>query len=328
MNSAKVAIASLGGTITMVASDDDRVTPQLDAASLIESVPELATIAQISATTLSTVPSASLRFDDIVDAVRWAQTRLEDGVAGIVVAQGTDVLEEAAYLFDLMWDSPVPVVFTGAMRPPTATSADGSSNLLAATRVALSPESRGRGVLVVLNDVIHAASRVRKTHASALDAFRSPNFGPLGSVAEDRIVYGSRRHRYSALPVPATRSPRIALLESAISDSGELIRMAAASGHDGIALSALGVGHVSEDAARAVSDVIGECIVVFSTRTGAGSTFASTYGFTGSESDLIHRGAIPAGHLDSRHARVLLWLLLANGFSAARIRDEFAARGA
>jgi L-asparaginase len=326
MNSANLAIASLGGTITMMPSDDDGVVPKLDAQSLVAAIPQLAAIADVHATTLATLPSASLGFDDILSAVQWARGQVENGVSGIVFAQGTDTLEESAYLFDLLWDSPIPVIFTGAMRSPGSLGSDGAANLLAATRVALSDGARDRGALVVFNELVHAASRVRKMHSSALDAFRSPNFGPLGTVAEGAVVFGATHRRHAALPLPSTGG-RVALLECAMDDSGELIRLAASSGHRGIVLGALGVGHVSTAAAEAVSDVVNTTTVVFSSRTGSGTTFSHTYGFVGSESDLIRRGAIPAGLLDSRHARVLLWLLLASGCSPERIRDEFALRG-
>jgi L-asparaginase len=194
----------------------------------------------------------------------------------------------------------------------------------------VAPASRGLGVLVAMNDEIHAAARVAKTDSMDVAAFRSPVFGPLGRFVEGRPVYGNRpaRHHALARPVGPDVSPRVGLLVTHLGDDGALVRLAVEAGYDGLVLAALGVGHVSTSVAEAVSRATEHLPVVFAGRTGAGTTARETYGFVGSERDLITRGALPAGWLTPVKARLLLWSLLRRGCSREEIARELARRGA
>jgi L-asparaginase len=329
MSKPAVAVASLGGTITMTVDPDGRgVRPTLGAAGLIDAVPALQRVATVTTETLFTVPGASLKFTQLLDTLNWARKAVAEGNRGVVIVQGTDTIEESAYFFDLYWDLPEPLVVTGAMRPPQSTGPDGPSNLLAAVCVAADASSRGLGVLVTMNDEIHAASRVRKVRASGPAAFSSPSFGSLGYVEEGRVVYGNHPAPPEPLALPDVwLDQKVALLETHLEDSGELLELAAEAGFDGIVLAGFGVGHVSESLAARAGAVARTRPVVLATRTGAGTTFEGTYGFPGSETDLLERGIIPAGWLDGRKACVLLNALLAAGHDLDSIRREFVRRG-
>jgi len=327
MNGARVAVASLGGTITMTSSRPDGrdVAPALDATDLIRLLPDSA-VADVQTTTLASIPGAWLQFENIAETLDWARSAVRAGAGGAVVVQGTDTIEETAYLLDLYWGHAEPLVVTGAMRSAHALGADGPANLAAAIAVAADPSSRERGVLVVLNDEIHHATWVRKSHSSAPNAFCSTAFGPTGYIAAGYPVYGGRSARARPLPDRPAAPARVALLETTLGDRGELLEMVANAGYDGAVVAGFGVGHVS----AAFADVIeraSQLPVVVASRTGAGSTHESTYGFAGSESDLISRGAILAGWLDARKARILLSCLLGAGGSRADIRGEFDVRG-
>lgn len=324
-----VAVLSLGGTIAMTSTgtDGQGVRPRLDAAALLEAVPAVAAIAGIRARSLRSVPGASLGFDDLLDCLACARSEVEAGAAGVVVTQGTDTLEESAYLLDLLWDRPEPLVVTGAMRHPELPSPDGPGNLLASVVVASSAEARGRGVLAVLNDEIHAARHVRKTHSSALSAFVSPDTGPVGRVREGSAVFLGTLARPPALPAPAPqRWSSVALVEAVLDESGGLLRLIDEA-YDAVVVSAFGAGHVSETMAGQIEKLASRIPVVFASRTGAGGTFQRTYGFPGSEQDLLIRGAIPAGFLDPRKARILLAVLLAGGADQVDIRAAFSRHG-
>ena len=327
MTGTRVAVASLGGTITMTSSRPDGrdVAPSLDAADLMRLLPDSAVV-DVQTATLASVPGAWLTFDNVAETLDWARSAVSAGAAGAVVVQGTDTIEETAYLLDLYWERQEPLIVTGAMRSAQALGADGPANLAAAIAVAAAPSSRDRGVMVVLNDEIHAAARVRKTHSSAPNAFCSPAFGPAGYVVAGNVSYGGRSARTRPLLGSRPRSARVALVETVLGDRGELLEIVAGAGYDGVVAAGFGVGHVS-DAFADVIERIPQLPVVVASRTGAGPTHESTYGFAGSESDLISRGAIMAGWLDARKARILLCCLLGAGSSRAEIDAEFDIRG-
>lgn len=310
-----VAVASLGGTIAMTPTGEG-VVPTKSAADLVEG------LAVGEVVTLATIPGASLTFDTLLTTLDWAKTQVEQGARGIVIVQGTDTLEETAYFFDCLWPFDAPVVVTGAMRHPALPGADGPANLAAAVTVAGSPNSSGRGCVLVLNDEVHAARWVRKSHSSGLDAFQSAPAGPLGLVAEQAVHYfHPAAERADALPRPSA-VPRVALLEATLGDDGHLL---GALKVDGAVVAATGVGHVSEGMADAIAAA--PFPVVVASRTGAGTTFRRTYGFQGSESDLIARGALMAGWLCPRKARILLTLLLGANASQEQMARELEKRG-
>lgn len=303
------------------------VAPSLGAKDLLSAIPQLSDVAVLHIETLRTMPGASLGFTDIIAALRWAKSEVADGASAAVIIQGTDTIEETAYLLDLYWDEAAPLIVTGAMRAPHLAGADGPSNILASVQVSIAPAARARGVLVVLNDEIHAASRVRKTRASGLNAFETPSFGALGYVDEGTPVFGNAFSR-TALDLDLPKyEPRVALLETSLGDDGEMLDLVVGARFEGIVLAGFGVGHVSESVAEAVGRAAASVPLVLATRTGNGRTYRHSYGFAGSESDLLSKGAIPSGWLDPRKARILLAALIAGGADASEIRREFNYRG-
>jgi L-asparaginase len=153
-----VAVFALGGTIAMTQAPGGGVAPALSAPELLAAVPGLAGVAaELRAVDFRRKPGASLSFSDLFELAAAINGALDSGCQGVVVIQGTDTIEEVAYVLDLLLDTDAPVVVTGAMRNPTMAGADGPANILAAVRVAISPGARGLGCLVVLGDQIHAA---------------------------------------------------------------------------------------------------------------------------------------------------------------------------
>lgn len=329
MAAPRVRVGSLGGTIAMTSGAAGKgVTPTLTAADLVAAVPVLAEVAELEAHTLRNEPSAWFGPAEVLEALAWARGAAEDA-DGVVLVQGTDTIEETSYLLDLHFDATQPLVVTGAMRSPALPGADGPANLVASAVVAGAAASRGLGVLVVLDDDVHAASRVRKSDSTSTSAFSSAPHGALGRVHERTVTYVNRPSRWPALPAPLPgREPRVALLETHLGDDGALLRTVVEAGYDGVVLAAFGVGHVSTGLAAAVSEAVTRCPLVLASRTGSGPVLHHTYGFVGSESDLIERGAVPAGWIDARKSRLLLWSLLAADASADTVRRTFAERGA
>src|SRR4051812_39357154 len=158
MPAARIDYFALGGTISMTGAPGGGVVARLTGDSLLEALGALPVDVRVHDP--YAVPSASLTFDDVLQVVEQASRAVEDGATGIVLTQGTDTLEETAFLIDSIWPHAAPFVVTGAMRNPTQPGADGPANLLAAIRVATADGARSRGVLVAFADEIHAARHV------------------------------------------------------------------------------------------------------------------------------------------------------------------------
>lgn len=310
----RLLLLSLGGTITMLPeAGTPGVMPKLGAAELIAAVPALAGVAEIEAESPFRLPSPSLPLEALAGVAGRIRAALEAGADGAVVVQGTDTIEESAFLLDLLLPGDAPVVVTGAMRAAADPGADGPANLLAAARVAASPAARGLGALVVLNDQIHAARFVQKAHTSLPSAFASPGMGPLGVVAEGRVRLHARLPRRRAWPVPEGALPRVALLRWAMGEDGRMLAALPGLGYAGAVIEGLGAGHVPDVAAEAVGALAARMPVVLASRCSAGPVFRETYGYAGAEIDLLRRGCIPAGDLPGAKARLLLAVALAAG---------------
>jgi L-asparaginase len=321
----RVAVFTLGGTIAMRPAEGGGAVPALSASDLLAAIPGLDRAGvDLKVRDVLNKPGASLSFADLFGlADEIAATHLH-GCAGSVVVQGTDTIEETAYLLDLLVPGDCPVVVTGAMRNPSLAGPDGPANILAAIRVAACHEARGLGALVAMNDQIHAGRWVQKTHTASPAAFASPGFSPLGHVIEGRAHIPLRlAHRSPVLrPLPG-REVRVGLVTIALGDDGALID-AVSERVDGLVLAALGVGHVPAGIVSMLAEIAARKPVVLASRTGAGPVHRHTYSFPGSESDLLARGLISAGYLTPVKARLLLHLLIAAEAGTAQIKETFA----
>ncbi|MGV9883311.1 asparaginase [Streptomyces sp. NPDC003006] len=320
-NVRRIAVISLGGTIAMTAQTDGGATPTLSADDLIAEVPGLAnTGIHVEVRDFRRVPGASLSFSDLFELAATIETLAVDGV---VVTQGTDTIEETAYLLDLVATGDMPIVVTGAMRNASMAGADGPANVLAAIRTAASTEARGTGCVVVFGEEIHAARWVRKTHATSPTAFTSYP-GPIGYVAEDRVRILTRPDAAPTIAPPSATAPtvRTTVFTVGIGDDGTLLQVLG--DHvDGLVVAAFGAGHVSMACVDALADLAKRMPVILATRTGSGPVLRQTYGFPGSESDLLARGLISSNTLDPVKARILLQLLLMTGADRGQIIQDF-----
>ena len=182
-----IALILLGGTITMTRDATGGIAPTLTADALLQAVPGLSDVADVIPQSPFRIPGASLTIPHLVQVAKAAAAAVAQGATGVIVVQGTDTIEETAFALDCLWTESAPLVVTGAMRGPEAAGADGPANLLAAAIGASAPALRDMGVLVVLNDQVHAAANVAKTHTGLCSAFVSRGAGPIAEICEGQV---------------------------------------------------------------------------------------------------------------------------------------------
>lgn len=321
-----VKLFALGGTIASITSGKSAggVAPQLGASELVSAVEGLDLIAAVESVTFRQVPGGDLRFEDITALALEIDKCFASGVTGVVVTQGTDTIEETAFALNLLVHGMKTVVVTGAMRNPTLLGADGPANVLAAVKVAVASEFSGLGTLVVFSDEIHSARFVKKTHTSSLMTFRSPSNGPLGSMIEGRPHLTFNIKRIDPISIAAKSAiPPVALHKFVFDDDNRIIERIYSLGYAGLVIEGFGGGHVPSRSVEVLENLAQKIPVILASRTGSGATLRETYGFPGSERDLLSRGLINSGSLDGLKSRILLSFLLAAGYDTGGIRKYF-----
>jgi L-asparaginase len=313
----RIAVIGAGGTIStrsglgsmdLVNYMSSGSTLQVE--DVINDVPESLLYADLVPIRFSAASSTSVSYADwrrLVQLInRFEQAN--GAIDGFVILHGTGTMEETAYFLHLCLKTDKPVIVTGSQRPLGALSSDAALNLVNAIRVAGSPEARGMGVLVCLNDEIHAARDVTKAATSRLHAFQTPDLGMLGEVNGDGVMFYRRPTRRS---YPDTefdidglaQLPRVDIAYAYAGEDGEVVRALAASGAKGIVVAAFPGGRLSppQNAAcmQALSDQVA---IVISTRAGSGRAHIAQ--------DLQNGGMVSADNLNAQKARILLALAL------------------
>jgi L-asparaginase len=326
----RVALIVTGGTIDSVGVDRLDLAWYIEAGKrlgegeLLERLPELSQIARVEEVPFRRIPSQAITFQDWIDLVHLIHDLFEsDRADGVVITHGTNTLEETAYFLHLTLNTDRPVVLVGSMRPSSGLSADGYLNVLNAVRVAGDPESRGMGVLVVLNDTIHSARDVTKTATYRVETFQGRDIGPLGYAdADGRVLYYHRPVRphttateFNVDDLPSDL-PRVDIVVSYVGADGSAIDSAIAAGAQAIISAGTGAGRPTptEDEALERARAAG-VLVCQSTRVGSGRTVQSP--------KTRERGDIGADNLVPWKARLLLTLGLTKTRDAQELQRLF-----
>ena len=324
----RAAIVFTGGTISMrfdpVAGGP---VPALCGREILAQVPGLDQIAECTTMDFARLPGPHMTPSRMLELSHMVAAQLADErVDGVVVTHGTDTLEETACLLDLVLKSEKPVVLVGAMRNGSEAGWDGPANLRSAVRVAVDPEARGLGVVVVMNDKLIAAAEATKTHTESENAFQARDFGPLGVVDKDRVIV--LRRRTAREHIPATRlEESVEIIKLSAGSDGRLIRRAIEDGARGLVLEALGLGNVPVTALGEVERAIQRGIPVVITSRCPRGRVLDTYAYAGAGRPLRRAGAILGGLLPSHKARIKLMLLLGAGRTLDETRASFESVG-
>ncbi len=329
MSKPKVAFIGTGGTIASLGTGPldlqnyGATGNVMHADAILARWPETALVAEVIAVPYRNIPSTAIDFTDWQKLVTLCDRLVVEhpDLAGIVIGHGTATLEETAYVLNLALKVTVPVVLVGAQRPSSALSSDAGMNLVNAIRVAASPEARGMGVLVVLNDEIHAAREVTKTATLRLQTFRTPDFGVLGHADGDAVAFYRRPLRRAA---PDTEFdirdlavlPRVDIAYAYAGGDGTAVRAFVAAGARGVVSAGFAPGFSPPGEFEALKAAVARGVVVVQcSRAGSGRTFRGTR--------LRDAGIFIADNLNPQKARILLALTLTITAVPAEIKRIF-----
>jgi L-asparaginase len=325
-----VAAIGCGGTISSLGRDSTDVLdyPDFGTKMSIEEVvgryPEIAKVAAMVPVSFRSVGSTAIgppEWLELASTIHRLGAEHPE-LAGFVIPHGTATLEESAYFLHLALKTAKTVVVVGAQRPASALGSDAGMNLLGAIRAASSPQARGIGVLVALNDELHCAREATKTSTYRLQTFRTPDFGALGHIDGDGVHIYRRPVRPHApdteFDVDALSNlPRVDICYSYGGVDGTIVEALVAAGARGIVSAGLAPG-IPAPLERAALEKARDAgvVIVQSSRAGSGRVAPRRY--------LVEAGLVAADNLNPQKARILLMLALTRSQDISEIRRIFA----
>ena len=320
----KIAVIFNGGTISMKV--DERIkaaVPSLTGEEIMSMVTGIENYAEIESYTFSSMPSPHMTFETILELSNFVTELVNrSDIDGIVITHGTDTLEETAYFLDLTIDTSKPIVITGAMRSSSELGYDGPFNLATSICTAISDDSIGRGVLVCFNGELNSASEVTKANSMALNAFRTPNFGPIGIVDNNKVIFYRNTINTSKYKVNKI-DKEVALIKCAVDMDSTFIDFIIEKGYGGIVIEALGRGNVPPRMVPGIKRAIENNIpVVIVSRCFEGRVHES-YGYEGGGKMLLDLGIIFGDTLPGQKARIKLLLSINSELDLEQIRKQF-----
>lgn len=305
----KLLILHTGGTISMREGQDGKVTPSQQN-PLLNALEKLTRPAELHQEAVFNLPSPHIQLSHWLVLKQKVEQAALDGFQAVVITHGTDTLEETAYFLDLALAVEIPVILTGAMRSSNELGSDGLINLQSAILVALSPDSHGKGVLVVMNDEIHHAKFVTKTHTTNVATFQTPTFGPCGLVAKNQVIYVQQLNQYERYPTATLTKTNVQLVKAYAGMDSFLLEQLAHSRCDGVVIEALGAGNLPPSCLAGISALLTACIpVVLVSRAFNGIT-QDVYDYLGGGKQLKQQGVIFTKGLSGQKARIKLMVLL------------------
>lgn len=294
--------------------------PQLTGSDILATVPGWDSVAKVEVVEFGSYPGPHMTVERMWSLRATILDAQAAGAEGVVITHGTDTIEETVYLLDRSLRPDIPVVVTGALRNSSELSWDGPANLMSSLQVAASPEARGRGSMVVLDERIVQGAEVVKTHTEEFGTFQSPNWGPLGIVDEGRALF-YRESRRKPILCPERPATPVDLLKMVAGADSRLLEASLDSGARGVVIEALGRGNVPPDVVPGIRRWIdaGRPVVVTS-RSHRGRVM-DTYAYPGGGHELREMGVIFGDHLTGQQARIELMLALgAQEYELDRVR--------
>jgi L-asparaginase len=319
-----ILIVFTGGTFsTKIDKKTGGLLPRYSGEQLVNKIPEVKRIANISCYDFGKYPGPHITPEIMIDLAKQIKKRIkEKKYDGIVITHGTDTLEETAYMLDLTIKTDTPIVFTGSVKNSSEPDWDGPKNLLDSIQVCLNENSKGMGVLVCMHGEVNAASEVTKIFSSEFETFQSLDFGSLGFVQDERVIY-NRIPRHLEIIDTGNVNSNVDLVTVYAGMDEKFFKFSADSNVDGLVVEALGIGNVPPKAFEGIKYVIEKGIpVVLVSRCPAGET-DYIYSYPGAGKHLHRLGVIFTDYLNGQKARIKLMLALSKATDRKLLKRLF-----
>ncbi|MFD1039511.1 asparaginase [Virgibacillus byunsanensis] len=304
----KILLIHTGGTISMV---ENKTTGEVNTTKnhpLTDLSYYFHTYANIEETTIFSLPSPHVTPNHMLELAQKIN-QLSSMYDGIVITHGTDTLEETAYFLDLVLQVNIPVIITGAMRSSNEIGSDALYNLISSLRVAVDNGAADKGVLVVMNDEIHTARNVTKTSTSNVATFQSPQYGPIGIITRDSIIFHHTVISKYTYPVENI-SKNVFLLKAFAGMDEQILQVILKANPDGLVIEAFGQGNLPKDTVESIEQFIKQDIPVILVSRSFKGIVQPIYGYPGGGRQLKDRGVIFANGLTGPKARIKLLIAL------------------
>ena len=317
---AKVLLIATGGTIAMRKDAMGKAVPAVSGHDLLASIPALQSAADWEILDFSNVASCNMAPERMRQlALRVEQAFRDTTLKGVIITHGTDTLEESAYFLDVAIKDNRPIILTASQRDASESDTDGPRNLRNSMLIALDPKAVGRGVVIALNEEIHAARDVRKLHTSHVDAFNSGEIGALGAIDGEEVIWHRKPEPTVKLGIPAKLAP-VVVCKAFTGMPPQLLSCLAGQGARALVIEAFGRGNLPPELVPTIRQTVGAGMpVVITSRCLFGRT-APVYGYPGGGADLERAGAWFAGDLSTEKVRLFLSIALGHGLPFAEIR--------
>lgn len=314
----KILVLHTGGTIAMKEDlltggvSPDVINPLMDAEIAIPQSVEL------FVEDIFNLPSPHIMPEHMLRLKNRIQQAISQQFDGIVITHGTDTLEETAFFLDTTIGQQIPIAVTGAMRSSNELGSDGLYNFESAIQVAACPEAKKKGVLVVMNDEIHSARYVTKTHTTNVATFRTPTLGPIGIVTKQRILFMQELLETKQLDTK-TVTGLIPIVKAYAGMHGDLIEALGESEVDGLVIEALGAGNLPPETIPAIKKLLAKEVPIVLVSRCFNGIAEAVYEYAGGGKELQELGVIFCNSINSQKARLKLLIAINNALSKEQL---------
>lgn len=312
----KILVLHTGGTISMQADDSGAVVTSQD--NPMNHVSNPLEGVEVHTLDFFNLPSPHIKPKHMLALYQKIKEEA-DHYDGFVITHGTDTLEETAYFLDTMEVPHKPIVLTGAMRSSNELGSDGVYNYLSALRVASDDKAADKGVLVVMNDEIHAAKYVTKTHTTNVSTFQTPTHGPLGLIMKHEILYfktAEPRVRFDLDKIQGL----VPIIPVYAGMTEELLDLLPVDQLDGLIIQAFGAGNVPKETAQKLNALIQEGLPIALVSRCFNGIAEPVYAYEGGGVCLQNAGVFFVKELNAQKARLKLLIAINAGHRGDELR--------